>query len=82
MYAARHDGVRVPEDLSVVGVDDHDLSWLFGLCTVAQDVRQEGRLAATALVERLRSGVDTEPSVTTVPTRLIVRTSTAPPLRR
>lgn len=81
MYEARRRGLRVPEDLSVVGVDDHDLSWLFGLSTVAQDVREEGRLAAAALVERLRSGADVEPEVTTVPTKLIVRESTARPLR-
>ncbi|WP_026877848.1 LacI family DNA-binding transcriptional regulator [Jiangella gansuensis] len=79
MYEARRRGLRVPEDLSVVGVDDHDLSWLFGLSTVAQDVREEGRLAAAALVERLRSGVDVEPEVTTVATKLIVRESTARP---
>lgn len=77
IYAARQDGVRVPEDLSVVGVDDHDLSWLFGLSTVAQDVREEGRLAALGLVELLRSGVSTEPTVTTVATKLVARTSTA-----
>lgn len=78
MYAARLDGVRIPEDLSIIGVDDHDLSWLFGLSTVAQDVRAEGRIAAATLVERLRSGVDTEPSVTTIASKLIARTSTIP----
>ncbi|WP_162606584.1 LacI family DNA-binding transcriptional regulator [Jiangella asiatica] len=77
IYEARRRGLRVPEDLSVVGVDDHDMSWLFGLSTVAQDVREEGRIAAAALVERLRSVVDAEPEVTTVPTKLVVRETSA-----
>ncbi|AYY14636.1 LacI family transcriptional regulator [Actinobacteria bacterium YIM 96077] len=76
MYEARRHGVRIPEDLSVVGVDDHDMSWLFGLTTVAQDVREEGRIAASTLIERLRSGIDRETSVTTVPATLVVRSST------
>lgn len=78
MYEANRHGVRVPQDLSVVGVDDHDMSWLFGLSTVGQDVREQGRIAAAALVERLRSGAEPEPAVTTVPTKLVVRSSTRP----
>ncbi|PSL08348.1 LacI family transcriptional regulator [Haloactinopolyspora alba] len=78
MHEARRHGVRIPEDLSVVGVDDHDMSWLFGLTTVAQDVRAEGRIAAGTLLEALRSGIAGETTVTTVPTELIVRSSTRP----
>lgn len=79
MYAARADGVRVPEDLSVIGVDDHDLAWLFGLTTVAQPVREEGRIAAASLLARLNGNGGAEADVLTVPTRLVVRSSTAPP---
>jgi LacI family transcriptional regulator, repressor for deo operon, udp, cdd, tsx, nupC, and nupG len=79
IHAARSDGVRVPEDLSVVGVDDHDLSWLFGLTTVAQPVRQQGRIAATSLLDRLRGGGDPELQVITLPTQLVARSTTAPP---
>lgn len=82
IHAARRAGVRVPENLSVIGVDDHDLAWLFGLSTIAQPVREEGRLAARSLVDRLRTGVDDHPHVTTVPTRLVVRETTAPPRTR
>lgn len=78
MYEARRHGVRLPEDLSVVGVDDHDMSWLFGLTTVAQDVREEGRIAAKTLVDQLNSGIEHATSVRTVPTELVVRSSTAP----
>ncbi|NED99021.1 LacI family DNA-binding transcriptional regulator [Phytoactinopolyspora halotolerans] len=82
VHAARADGVRMPEDLSVVGVDDHDLAWVFGLTTVAQPVREQGRIAADSLLERMRTfGTATYPGVevTTMPTELIIRSSTAPP---
>ena len=79
MYEANRRGLRIPEDLSVVGVDDHDMSWLFGLTTVAQDVREEGRIAARTLLEQLTAGINGETSVTTVDTKLVVRSSTAPP---
>ncbi|HEY9408348.1 MAG TPA: LacI family DNA-binding transcriptional regulator [Jiangellaceae bacterium] len=79
IHAARRVGVRVPEELSVIGVDDHDMSWLFGLTTVGQPVREQGRLAARALLDRLRSDTDGAPEVTTVETRLVVRSTTAPP---
>ena len=80
--AARAAGVRVPDDLSVIGVDDHDLSWTFGLTTVAQPVRDEGRLAAEALLAQMACpDCERSADVITVPTRLIVRDTTAPPTR-
>ncbi|NED98439.1 LacI family transcriptional regulator [Phytoactinopolyspora alkaliphila] len=80
VYAARQDGLRVPEDLSVVGVDDHDLSWVLGLTTVAQPVREQGRIAALSLLARLQGGdSEADGSVVTMPTRLVTRSSTAPP---
>lgn len=82
IYAARRAGVRVPEDLSVIGVDDHDLAWLFDLTTVAQPVRDQGRIAARTLLEQLRAGGPLEPHVTTVPVELIVRGTTAAPAER
>ena len=37
-------GPSVPDDLSVVGVDDHDGSPVVGLTTVHQDVAEHGAL--------------------------------------
>jgi DNA-binding LacI/PurR family transcriptional regulator len=48
----------VPGDLSVVGVDDHDLSATFGLTTVAQPVFEQGRLAAQLVLAAI-GGDDT-----------------------
>jgi DNA-binding LacI/PurR family transcriptional regulator len=77
MRTLRRAGLRIPEDISVIGIDDHPLAELTDLTTVSQPVRQQGRLAGQ-MVLGLLQGDDIERAVT-VPTRLIVRRSTAPP---
>jgi DNA-binding LacI/PurR family transcriptional regulator len=42
MLAAQQSGLRVPDDLSVIGVDNHDWSAAFDLTTVAQDPYEHG----------------------------------------
>ncbi len=81
VHAVREIGLRVPEDVSVIGIDDHEMAEFFDLTTVAQPVREQGELAARLLLEALDDELDdppTPPSVT-VPTRLVVRRTTAPP---
>jgi LacI family transcriptional regulator, repressor for deo operon, udp, cdd, tsx, nupC, and nupG len=73
----RRAGLRVPEDVSVIGIDDHPLAELCDLSTVHQPVREQGAIAARMVVGLLR-GEDVERSCT-MPTRLVVRRSTAPP---
>lgn len=73
----RRAGIRVPEDISVIGIDDHPLAELTDLTTVGQPVRQQGVLAGQ-MVLGLLQGKDVEQAIT-VPTRLIIRRSTAPP---
>lgn len=72
-------GLRVPEDVSVVGIDDHEMAEYFGLTTVAQPVHEQGRLAARLLLDEIAAGGALAPSLVTVPTRLVVRRTTAPP---
>ena len=72
-------GLRVPEDVSVVGFDDI-LSARFhnpGLTTVRQPLREMGMTAGRILLERLASGSE-EPRVVTIEPELIVRESTGP----
>jgi LacI family repressor for deo operon, udp, cdd, tsx, nupC, and nupG len=69
-------GIRVPEDLSVVGVDDHDLSYLFGLTTVWQPVREQGAMAARMLLERV-ADPHVEARHEFVEPRLVIRATTA-----
>ena len=46
-------GLRVPQDLSVIGIDDHDMAELFDLTTVAQPVHTQGVMAAEMILRRL-----------------------------
>jgi LacI family repressor for deo operon, udp, cdd, tsx, nupC, and nupG len=77
MRTLRRAGLRIPEDISVISIDDHPLAELTDLTTVSQPVRQQGLLAGQ-MVLGLLQGDDIERAVT-VPTRLIIRRSTAPP---
>lgn len=77
MRTIRRAGLRIPHDISIVGIDDHPLADLMDLTTVHQPVREQGVLSAQILLALLR-GEDVEGSVT-VPTHLVVRGSTSPP---
>ncbi|WP_265521664.1 LacI family DNA-binding transcriptional regulator [Oerskovia flava] len=77
MLAARDLGLDVPGDLSVIGVDGHDLAELVGLTTMAQDAYQQGADASLLLMEMI-SGAPV-PASLTYPTELVDRGSTAPP---
>ena len=71
--AARERGLAVPEDLSIVGFAD-SAGDAEGLTTVHQPLREKGRAAAEQLLRMLAGE---EPTRTLLPTRLVVRGSTA-----
>jgi DNA-binding LacI/PurR family transcriptional regulator len=77
--AAADLGLRVPEDLSVVGYDDADFAETFrpALTTVRQEVDAKGRAAVAALTA-LIDGREPERMRTELGTRLVVRESTGP----
>ncbi|MBX6354258.1 MAG: LacI family DNA-binding transcriptional regulator [Micromonosporaceae bacterium] len=81
MAVLREAGLRVPEDVSVIGIDDHDMAAAVGLSTVAQPAAEQGQLAATMLLERLYGVTEAPAAPTVLPTRLVVRGSTGPPRR-
>ena len=78
IHAAHERGLRIPEDVSIVGVDDHDVSAVVGLTTVHQDVDQHGARAARLMIAKL-AGEAVDPARHNDPIRLVVRTSTGPP---
>ena len=67
LRAARERGLRVPEDLSVIGIDDHEMADFFDLTTVAQPVHEQGRVAAQQVLGALSSD-DWEPEQVVLPT--------------
>ncbi|WP_022884641.1 LacI family DNA-binding transcriptional regulator [Glaciibacter superstes] len=80
ILAARDLGLSVPRDVSVIGIDDHDLADFFGLSTVAQFPRGLGEKAVEILMDQLHPGKrDQEGLNTPMPFELIVRSSTARP---
>jgi DNA-binding LacI/PurR family transcriptional regulator len=80
ILAARDLGLTVPNDVSVVGVDDHELSEFFGLSTIAQFPALQGRMAVDILMDQLHPGHRELVSVNTpLPFELIVRSSTSRP---
>ena len=70
-------GLRVPEDMSVVGFDDIPEAATSDppLTTVAQPIAEKGRRAARLIFEAH------EPRQEILPVELVVRSSTAPPRR-
>jgi LacI family transcriptional regulator len=81
-YADRH-GVRVPEDLSVVGFDDVRLASLsrISLTTVRQPLDEIAQAAVEAVLARLEGALSGPPRHVRVSPSLVVRDSTAPPPR-
>jgi DNA-binding LacI/PurR family transcriptional regulator len=80
IVAARELGIRVPEDLSVTGVDDHDLAEMFALTTVRQSPDRQGALAVELIMDELvRSVPARRGSPLAFPVEVVVRSSTAAP---
>jgi LacI family repressor for deo operon, udp, cdd, tsx, nupC, and nupG len=79
---ARRLGVHVPEELSVVGFDDIRFAQYTvpPLTTIAQPTRQIGEGTVRLLLKILSDGGDSAaPESVTLPHKLVVRASTAPP---
>ncbi len=87
LRTAQDRGLRVPQDLSVVGFDDSPLAQRLrpALTTVRQDVAAKGRAAVAALTAEIaRAAAGPEPGAersadVVLPTSLVIRDSTAAP---
>lgn len=85
LEAVRRSGRRVPQDLSVIGVDGHPLGEVFGLTTVDQEIAEQGRRAGELALDLI--GADPDPTRRgrhpdrdqVLGTRLLLRNTTAAP---
>lgn len=82
MRVLRGRGLRVPEDVAVVGMDNTDLAELStpALTSVSLGSEERGRIAAAMLLDRLRDP-ERKASRTTVQPELVLRASSAPKRR-
>ncbi|MDL9978126.1 LacI family DNA-binding transcriptional regulator [Microbacterium sp. ASV49] len=81
LLAARELGYRVPEDLSIIGIDGHELGRFFQVTTVDQFPHDQGVRAAKALLKALEAHEEHGEQPTVVPGQLpfelVVRATTA-----
>ena len=80
LEAARILGIRVPEELSVVGFDDVEVAAYIGLTTVRQPLFESGRRGAELLLQMLADDDPPDkPSTEQLDVEVVVRTTTAAP---
>ena len=83
LWALRRAGLRVPQDVSVVGIDNADMAEFVDLTTVAQDVGAQGRAAARMLRQLLGDEPGTPAAETVLhPVQLLLRGTACPPASR
>lgn len=78
--ACMNHGIKVPEDVSVVGFDDIESAAFHNpsLTTIRQPLNQMGTVSARILLQRIR-GQATFPDVVPIHPELVIRESTCPP---
>ncbi|MET1034540.1 MAG: LacI family DNA-binding transcriptional regulator [Arthrobacter sp.] len=80
ILAARDLGLSVPRDLSVVGIDGHELGEMFGLTTIDQRAARQGAAAVSKVLAILgEHELEHDPTAGFFPTEFVARSSTAPP---
>ena len=84
MAAIRDRDLRVPDDVSIISIDDVPWADVFEprLTTVAQPVYELGRVATNLVVRRIAGDEDAATTRVVLPGHLIIRDSTAPVANR
>ena len=70
--------LRVPEDISIMGFDDNDVSEYVGLTTVRQPVAEYGEIAVAEVMRQLENEREDEWENIICSASLIVRATTGP----
>ncbi len=72
-------GIRVPEDLALLGYANYDFASYLDLSSVEQDPEEMGRIAMRRLLERI-GNPRLAPQRIPLPARLVIRTSSGRPI--
>ena len=75
MKSMKRHGLKCPEDISLIGFDNHEMAEFINLTTIAQPVRTLGEMAALSVMEKINKP-DALPKNLTLATTLIKRGST------
>jgi DNA-binding LacI/PurR family transcriptional regulator len=78
LEAAQECGLRVPDDLSIIGYDDIEIAEYVGLTTVRQLLYESGKRGVELLLDVLMDS-SADPICDVMPSELIVRRTTAAP---
>lgn len=80
MRALKEEGYRIPEDISIIGVDDIDTAQYLSptLTTMQIPIEELGKMAAKILIDRINGGHQV-PLKISLPFKIIERESCAPP---
>ncbi len=81
LEVAREQGIRVPDDIAMVGFDDIELAQYGGLTTMRQPMHEMGLLAMSKLMSRIKDPV-APPTLTTFLPDLVIRDSCGAMKRR
>ena len=76
MKAIRKKGLRIPEDISIIGFDDHEIAQYVGLTTVSQPPQFLGQMAAAATISTI-ANPESQTKHLSVATSLVLRETTA-----
>lgn len=84
MKALREEGLRVPEDISIVGFDDVELASYLDvpLTTVSQQQHEIGEISAKILIERIEKIGADKPMQIVLKPKLVIRESCSSPMMR
>ena len=74
--AIRRRGLRIPEDISIIGFDDHEIARYVGLTTVSQPPQFLGQMAAAATISTI-ANPESQTKHLSVDTSLVLRETTA-----
>ncbi|MGO4588535.1 LacI family DNA-binding transcriptional regulator [Paenarthrobacter sp. 2TAF44] len=77
LQSLRRSGLRVPQDMSIIGIDDHPMAETMDLTTVHQTPFEQGVLAGRLSLSLIKGELTDQQIV--CPANLVVRRSTCPP---